>query len=128
MLPRRVSSTKPTDIFVGLVPPVDENWPFGAALIVEIEIERGSFIVSDVHINVDLPGLRSYLRRTMRGRQIHELMWCDFEQATATYNADYWKWVKAALIFAVAKFKEERFGNYLDSLFSDKEVPGEEVA
>jgi len=105
------------DVFCGVVE--RGAWPFAESLVVEIEIERGSYVIKDVHTNASLPGLRSYLRRSIRGLPVGRLMFLGSDGTRGAYRASYWKWVNAALIFAASVFREEHYSDYLASLRDD---------
>lgn len=106
----------PTDVYCGVVPA--DPWPFSDPLVVELEVERGSYVVADVHISATLPGLRRYLRRRVRGLPITEVAWLEFDKTQGTYHAAYWHWVQAALVFALKSFKEDehRLSDYFASI------------
>ena len=113
--------TSAVDVFCGVIQP--GAWPFAEPLVVEVEVERGSYTVKDIHTNAPLPGLRSYLRRSTRGLPVGRLLFLDNEGTLGVYRARYWRWVRAALIFAAAEFREARFSDYMASL-SDPRVTG----
>ena len=106
----------PTDFYCGVVPA--DVWPFGEPLVVEVEVERSAYLIADVHISATLPGLARYLRRRLRGLPITELRSLTCSSPQGTYHADYWKWITAALTFALKAFEEDenRVSDYFASL------------
>ncbi len=106
--------TSIVDVFCGVV--AVPAWPFGEPLVVELDIERGSYLIQDAHTNAPLPGLRRYLRRVLRGLPIGSAAFLTFDKTQGRYCARYWKWVQGALILAIKEFKEEHFVEWLDSL------------
>jgi hypothetical protein len=109
------SQRRIVDVYCGVI--AADVWPFGEPLVVELEIERGSFVVLDVHVSANLPGLRRHLRRLVRGIPVSEIGFVGENKGDATYYAPYWKWIRYALVFAIRTFKEERREEYWTSLY-----------
>ena len=109
----------PIDFYSSVVPfDVDDmaHWEFDVPLIVELEVERGSGRVADIHVNLDLPGLRKFLRSQLRGLPVAKVGWLDFDKSLGTYNAAYWRNLEAGLVLVVRTLKECRYEEYLNSL------------
>ena len=107
---------RPIDVYCGVVsvPP----WPLSEPLVVELAVERGSFLIADVYTNAGLPGLRRFLRSRLRGVPVCDVAWISSDGKQDAYRADYWHWVEVALVFALKSFKEDsgRLLDWLDSL------------
>jgi hypothetical protein len=115
------ASVPVTDFYCGVVPA--NVWPLGGALVVELEVPRGSYLIASVHTNAGLPGLERLLSRNLVGKPIsvatrHELA------GRGSYRAEFWHWVHAALVFAVMAFKEHGDGllDYLRGLRNETHV------
>ena len=104
------------DFYCGTVPA--GVWPFAEPLVIELEVGRDSYLVAGVYTNANLPGLKRFLRQRIRGLPISEVGWLSADKGNDVYHADYWKWIQAALIFAVKAFKEDegRQEDYFASL------------
>jgi hypothetical protein len=100
-----------TDIYCGVIPA--EVWKLGGALVIELEVDRGTCNVVDVFTNAPLPALRRHLRRHLRRRAIGHVVCCVLAEAAGAYHAEYWRWVERAIIFAVREFKEDRYVDWL---------------
>ena len=108
------------DVYCGVIPA--DVWPFGEPLVVELEIVRGSFFVLDVHVSAGLPGLRRFVRSLVKGLPISQVAFISCDEDQAVYCAPYWKWVHAALAFAVRPFKEERPSDYWASVYHVRQL------
>jgi hypothetical protein len=118
---QRGAARKPAiDVYCGVIPA--DVWPFGEPLVVELETVRGSFFVLDVHVSADLPGLRRFVRSLVKGLPISQVAFISYDADQAVYCAPYWKWVHAALAFAVSLFKEERPSEYWASVYHVREL------
>ena len=100
----------PTDIYCGVVSA--DSWPFREPLVVELEVERGSYLIADIHISANLQGLLRHLRRRFCGVPITRLETVTQEDPEGIYHADYWKWVIQALFWALKAFEEDRISEY----------------
>ena len=106
------------DVYCGIVQA--SAWPLGVTLAVEVEVPKGSHIVSNVSTNVPLPGLRRYLRR-LRGLPIGQLMYVqldDYHAGNGWGSVDLTYWVQVALGNAVIEFKHDgdRLLDWMESL------------
>ena len=97
----------PTDFYCGVIPAESDNWPFDSRLAVEIEVERDSKRVVDVHVNNNLPGLWKHLRRNLCGLSFAHVTCCGLFQARGTYHADFSQHIKIAVASAVLPFLQE---------------------
>lgn len=116
MAPRRVPNRPApiVDVYCGFIPA--DVWPFGRPFVLELEIERGSYIVSRVDISEDLPGLGRHLRDNLTGLAVSRLVAVWSSEQTGRYDAPFWRWVEAAVVFAVKAFKERHPDSYVASL------------
>lgn len=107
---------RPVDVYCGVVPAGGINWPFDYSLVVELEVERATWIVVEVDVNVTLPGLRRNLLQHLLRMEIAHVTCCGVGLVRATYHASYVRTVEVALVLAVMEFKEHRPGEHLASL------------
>ena len=103
----------PIDVYCGVYKL--SSWPFSDPLVVELEVERGSFFIADVHISANLPGLQRLLRRRLCGLPISEFWFLKSPSPQGTYHAEYWEAVYAGLFFAMRTFEKEQTEEYLRS-------------
>lgn len=111
-----VQAEPQSDVYCGIVQA--SAWLLGTTLAVEVEVPKGSHLVSNVTSNVPLPGLRRYLRR-LRGLPIGRLMYVQFDDYHAGDghgSVDLTHWLKVALGNAVIEFKRDRPDDWLRSL------------
>ena len=116
--PQSADTPADVDVYCGIVQA--PTWPLGGALAIEVEVPKGSHVVSNVSTNVPLPGLRRYLRR-LRGLPIGDLMYVQFDDyhaRDAGGSIDLMYWVKVALGNAVIEFKRDgdRVSDWRESL------------
>ncbi len=116
--PQSADTPADVDVYCGIV--LASAWPLGVTLAVEVEVPKGSHVVSNVSTNVPLPGLRRYLRR-LRGLPIGDLMYVrfdDYHAGNGSGSVDLMYWVKVALGNAVIEFKRDgdRLLDWLESL------------
>ena len=109
-----VRISTPTDVYCGVAKLSD--WPFSDPLVVELEVDRGSFFITDVHIGANLPGLQRFLRKRLCGLPISEIQWLTNRSPRGTYHSDYWRPVQASLVFALKLFKEEHMSEFFASM------------
>ncbi len=106
------------EVYCGIVQA--PTWPLDGAIAVEVEVPKGSHIVSNVSTNVPLPRLRRYLRR-LRGLPIGDLVYVQFDDYHAGDgwgSVDLMYWVQVALGNAVIEFKRDgdRLLDWMESM------------
>ena len=114
--PRRlnaVNRTAQTEFYCGTCPIDPDIWPARLPLVIEVEVATGSWRIADVHLNVELPGLRRALRRIFAGNPMAHVNCCGLHALQRAYHAPYRRMIEIALVLAVKGFKEARPSEYL---------------